>query len=113
MSDPVFTLTVTNVEVLPNVGELANVAVKIAYEWTATPDVGNARSWPGVVELGPADPEYFTDLSTLDAPGVQTVVGEWVHLELGRERIRKAKAEMTVVLAAQAIPTVPFQLPEE
>jgi hypothetical protein len=106
------TLTVRNVEVLPAVGELANVATKIAYEWTATPDVGNALVWPGVQELGPADPEYFTDLSTLDAAGVQDVVGGWVRLELGRERIRQVAANMTAVLASQATTTVPFTLPE-
>ena len=112
MTEPTFTLTVTNVEVLPTLGELANVATKIAYQWTAARDDEPTLNWPGVIELGPADPEYFTDLSTLTAEDFQDVVGGWVQLELGRERIRNTKVNMAMAMASALTATVPFDLPE-
>lgn len=112
MTDTVFTLTIKDVQVLPNLGALANVATKVMYEWTAVRGDEEPLSMPGVQELGEADPDYFTDLATLSAAEIQDVVGGWVMLEMGREKIRLTKANMNAILNARVSATVPFALPE-
>lgn len=113
MSEPIITLVVDipNIEVLASVDGLSNVATKIPYDWIATPEVGGNLKWPGVVELGPPDPDHFIDLTTLSEEDRQETLGGWVLEELGRANVRNVKANMTAILNARATETVKIFAP--
>jgi len=108
----ILTIDKANVEFLPDVDGLPNVVTRVPYHWTLTPLVGDPLNWPGVVELGPVDPDDFIDVTSLDDEGFQDVVSGWVKAELGRAHLRAVKANMTAVIASRATETVKLFAPE-
>ena len=113
MSEPTITLVIdlANVEFASIDG--LNAVTKIPYNWTATPDDGVALTFPGIVELGPVDPDHYTDVAMMPEEDLQDFLGGWVKLELGRERVRQVKTNMTAILAARETATVKLFAPPE
>lgn len=113
MIDPTITLVIdiTNVEFATVNG--LNAVTTIPYNWIATPEEGGALLWPGIVELGPVDPDHFFDVASMPEEDLQDFLGGWVKLELGRTNVRNVKANVTAILAARATQTVKlFATPE-